>query len=126
VERTALIVTDGADTTRKIAETIALALDSPWKAVVVPAEQFEVTQLLAAAACFFGAESPTPSSFSPLGKVLAHINLAGRPCGVFSSSKEAADYLCEILHDSEAALCPDSYLCEGDVKTWLKRVLTRP
>jgi len=123
VEKTALIVTDGAESTRKVAETIALTLPPQWKAVVMPAENFDVTQLLAAAACFLGAESPNPPCFSKLCKVLAHINLAGRPWGVFSSLKETADYLCEILQDSEAALCPDVFLGEGEVKTWIEKVL---
>ena len=123
VEKIALIVSDGADSTRKMAEAIALSLDSPWKTVVMPGENFDVTQLLAAAACFLGAESPNPPCFSRLCNVLAHINLAGRPWGIFSSSEETAAYLRGILHDSEAALYPDTFFGEGDVKAWTEKVL---
>jgi len=123
VEQLALIITDGADSTRGMADTMALALAPPWKAVVMPAEQFDVTQLLASDAFFIGAESPSPPSFSQFSTVLAHINLAGRPCGVFSSSKEAADFVRRILRDSEAALYPDVFLGEGDLKAWTKKVL---
>jgi len=89
----------------------------------MPAEHFDVTQLLASDAFFLGAESSNPPCFSRLCDVLAHINLAGRPCGVFSPSKEAADCLCVILRDSEAALCQDVFLDEGNVKAWTKKVL---
>jgi len=123
VEQLALIVIDTADSTRGMADAMALALTPPWKAVVMPAEQFDVTQLLASDAFFIGAESPNPPCFSQLSTVLAHINLAGRPCGVFSSSKGAADSVRGILRDSEAALYPDTFLGEGDVKAWTKKVL---
>jgi hypothetical protein len=122
VEKTALIITDGADSTRKTAESIAGAL-RPMETAIIPADQFDVTKLLAAAAFFLGAESPEPSSFSSLCNVLAHINLPGRPCGVFSSSKAAADYLCGILRDSEAAVCAELFLGEGDIKAWTEKVI---
>jgi len=125
VELLALIITDGANSTREIADAMALALAPPWKSVVMAAENFDVTQLLAADACFLGAESPNPPSFSQLCDVLAHINLAGKPWGVFSSSKEAAGSVCGILRDSEAALCPDIFLGEENVKAWIKKVLAK-
>lgn len=122
MEKTALIIIDGADSTRKIAESIAGALN-PMETTLMKADEFDVTKLLAATAFFLGAECPEPASFSLLCKVLAHINLVGRRCGVFSSSKEAADYLCGILRDSEVTVCAAIFPGEGDIKTWTEKVI---
>jgi hypothetical protein len=124
VGKTALIVIDGVDSTRKMAETIAGAL-SPMETMIMPADEFDVTKLLAASACFFGVESPNPPCFSFISEVLAHINLAARPSGVFSPSKEAAAYLIGIIHDAETALCQEPFLGEGDIKAWTKKVCTK-
>jgi hypothetical protein len=105
-----------------MAETIAGAL-SPMETAIMPANEFDVTKLLAASAFFLGTENPEPPCFSFINKVLAHINLVGRPCGVFSPSKEAAAYLSGIVHDAETALCPEPFLGEGDVKAWTEKVL---
>jgi hypothetical protein len=107
-----------------MAETIVRAL-SPMETAIMPADEFDVTKLLAASACFFGVENPDQPCFSFISKVLAHINLADRPCGVFSSSKEAAAYLSGIIHDAETALCPEPFLGEGDVKVWTEKVLEK-
>jgi len=122
VGKTALLIIDGTDSTRKMAEAIAGALN-PMETAIMPADEFDVTKLLAAEVFFLGTESSNPPCFSFLKKVLDHINLAGRPCGVFSPSKEAVAYLGGIIHDAEAALCPEPFLGDGDVKAWVKKVL---
>ena len=121
MEKTVLIVTDGAESTQKIAEDIKTALKD-CHVVFVKAGNFEGTQLLPADLCFFGAENPELPSFSYLYKVLKHINLVNRPCGVFASSKKAADYLSGMVEDSEMALYPDPFLGKGDIKTWTEKV----
>ena len=121
MEKTALIVTDGAKGIQKIAEAIKGALTN-YKVISVTADDFMGTQLLPVDLCFFGAETPEPPSFSYLYKMLQHINLANRPCGIFSSSQKTADYLRGMVHDSELALYPDPFLGEGDIKTWTEKV----
>jgi hypothetical protein len=124
VETTVLIVTDGAEGAQRTAKAIIEALGDR-KVTLVTAGDFEGTQLLSAGIFFFGAEAPNPPSFAYLHKMLEHINLAGRPCGVFSSSERAAVYLCGMVHDSEAALYPEPFLGAGDIGTWVEKVVTR-
>ena len=122
VEKTALIITDGAENMRKTAESIAGTLKN-CNVVSLDAKNFTGTQLLSADIYFFGAENPEPPSFSYLQEMLAHINLAGRPCGIFSGSEKAAGYLTGMVHDSELALHPDPYLGKGDIKAWTENVI---
>jgi len=121
VEKTALIVTDGAESTQKIAEELKAVLAN-YQVILVSAGDFKGTQLLPADLCFFGAEEPEPPSFSYLYKMLMHINLANRPCGIFSTSEKAVEYLRGMVHDSELALYPDPFLGEGNIKTWTEQV----
>ena len=121
MEKTALIVTDGEESTQKLADAIKKAL-TDWEVISVSAGEFKGTQLLPADLCFFGAENPNPPSYSYLYKMLMHINLVNRPCGIFSISKEAADYLRGMVHDSEMILYPDPFLGKGDIKTWTEKV----
>jgi hypothetical protein len=122
VEKTALIVTDGAESTQKMAETIAATLVN-CKVTLLAAKDFSGTHLLPADICFFGAETPSPPSFAYLHKLLEHINLVGRPCGIFADSEEAVEYLRGMVQDSELALYPDPYLGKGDVKAWTGKIL---
>ena len=123
VEKAVIIVTDEAESTGKMAEAIAAELKN-FKIVSVTAKDFSGTDLLAASIIFFGAERNDPPSFTYLNKMLQHINLAGRSCGIFSPSKQAAEYLCGMVRDSEITVYPDLFLGEGDIKTWVKKVTT--
>ena len=127
MEKNALIVTDGAESSLKTAEIIAETLKQ-WKIISLDAKDFSGTELLPADLCFFGAENPNPPSFSYLYKMLAHINLAGRICGIFSTSQETAEYLKNMVHDSELTLYPDPFLGKDDLTTWAEKVagFTRP
>ena len=107
-----------------MAEAIAAELKN-CTVVSVSAGNFKPTQLLPADVCFFGAENPDPPSFSGLYKFLEHINLAARPCGIFSGSKKTADYLKKMVQDSELALYPEPFLGEGDIKAWVKKVISK-
>ena len=124
MEKTALIVTDGTECMQKMAEAIAAELQN-YKVVSTTAKDFAGIDLLAASLCFFGAENPKPPSFSYLYKMLQHINLIGRTCGIFSVSKNTADYLQKMVHDSELTLHPDPFLGEGDIKEWVKKVIAQ-
>jgi hypothetical protein len=102
--KTVLIITDGSEKTSKMANGIVAALKGN-KVEVKVACDFKGNDLLPADAFFFGCEKPEPNSFAYLTDLLRHINLAGRPCGVFSPGSEAAArYLGELVCDCEAAL----------------------
>ena len=122
MEKTAIIVTDGSDSIQKMAAAIAAELKG-FKVVSAAAKDFAGTDLLAAGFCFFGAENPSPPSFSYVNKMLQHINLAGRHCGIFSNSKGAVDYLRGMVHDSEMAVYPEPFFGDGDIKEWAKKVI---
>ena len=124
METTALIVTDGTENTQKMAEAIAAEL-KPYKVNLITAEDFDGTDLLPASLCFFGADHPEPPSFTYLFKMLQHINLAEKPCGIFSGSKKAAEYLFAMVNNSEIDLYPDPFLGKGDIKKWVKEVLAK-
>jgi hypothetical protein len=122
VKKTALIVTDGTAGIQQMAESIAVALGN-FAVTIVPAGAFSGTHILPADAVFLGAEAPKPPTFAYLDAVLQHINLVGRPCGVFSASGSAVEYLRKMVHDSEMVLCPDSFTGEGDVQAWAGKVI---
>ena len=122
MEKTAIIVTDEAESTRKMAKAIAAELTN-YKVISVVAKDFAGTDLLPAALCFFGADNPMHPSFSYLFKMLQHINLVDRSCGIFSGSEKAAQYLCGMVHDSELTLRAEPFLGEGDIKAWVKKVI---
>ena len=103
-----LIVTDNGGITRSIAGDIAAVFGAAkfedWSATVISAEDFSPTRLLPAHAFFLGCEKPEPLEFTGIKALFKHINLAGRPCGVFSPQANAIKYLSALVRDSEAAL----------------------
>ena len=121
-----LIVTDGSEETAKMAAGIVAALKGN-KVTVKTASEFKGNDLLPAEAFFLGCEKPQPESFAYLADLLKHINLAGRPCGVFSpGSEKAAKYLAGLVRDSEAVLNPEPLLpaSEAVVKKWAINVIS--
>ena len=103
-----LIIFDNGAVTKKVTENIAAILGTApfenWSATVISAKDFSPTQLLPAQAFLLGCEKPEPPDFTGVKELLKHINLAGRPCGVFSSQLSAVKYLSGLVRDSEAAL----------------------
>jgi hypothetical protein len=121
-KKTALIVTDGQVSVQKLADSIASALED-FAVSVVPAGAFKGTHILGAGLVFFGAEQANPPTFNYLHKVLRHINLVGRPCGVFSpASGEAVEYLINMVKDSELTLYGDAFSGGGDITGWARKV----
>ena len=120
-----LIVTDGTEETAKMAAEIVTALKGN-KVTVKTACEFEGNDILPAQAFFLGCEKPKPDSFAYLTELLKHINLAGRPCGVFSpGSEKAVKYLAALVRDSEAALNPELFFAaSGDLKTWAQNIVS--
>ena len=105
-KRNMLIVTDNGGITRSIAENIAAVFGgfTDWSVTVISAEDFSPTRLLPAHAFLLGCEKPAPPEFAGINDLFKHINLAGRPCGIFSTQASAIKYLSGLVRDSEAAL----------------------
>ena len=126
-KRTVLIITDGSGETAKMAAGIAAALKGN-KVSVKAASEFQGNDLLPVEVFFLGCEKPKPDSFAYLADLLEHVNLAGRPCGVFSpGSEKATKYLAGLVRDSEAALNPEPLLPGSEtaaVKKWAQNVVS--
>ena len=127
IKKRVLIVTDGTDSIKAIADSIVSCLQGN-DIKICPAEKFAGTDLLPAHIFFLGCEKPNPDSFLYLSQMLGHINLAGRRCGVFSNNGKALKYLSGLFKSSEAVL--DELLIanagkikQADVKKWLKGIL---
>jgi len=112
-KKRALIVSDGAESINLIVRSIANELGDHgsgnqgslnFDVKTFTAQEFDGTSLLAADIFFIGCEKPNPSSFDYLGRMLAHINLAARKCGIFSTDDNALNYLVDLVKDSEAEL----------------------
>jgi hypothetical protein len=124
VKKTVLIIIDGTGQAAKMADDIAAVLKE--NAVTIKtASEFAGTDILPADMFFIGCENPNPASFDYLSDLLKHINLAGRSCGIFSpKSKQAAEYLANLLADSEAALYSQPFFADStDVSGWVEKVL---
>jgi hypothetical protein len=122
-----LIITDDSKETAKMAAGIAAALEGNQVSIKSVAE-FMGNDILPADTFFLGCEKPNQDSFSYLADLLMHINLAGRPCGVFSpGSKTATEYLAGLVFDSEAALNPDPFLAssETEIRSWSQNVIAK-
>jgi hypothetical protein len=122
-----LIVTDGGEEVHKLAEQIGVVLND-CQVIIRSASDFAGTDILSADVCFFGCEEPAPPSFAYLEQLLKHINLVGRPCGVFSpESKEAVHYLSRMVHDAELVLLPEFFIAAGsaDLGRWVAQVIAQ-
>ena len=129
-----LIITDGTDSIKNIADGIVFSfLNSSLKnyhVSITDAENFSVTDLLPCYAFFIGCEMPNPASFIYIEDLFRHINLAGRPCGIFSSNTKTAKYLSSLIRTSEAALGMLFVQEEGQVRkkeisVWVKKIICR-
>ncbi|MDR0502330.1 MAG: hypothetical protein LBH16_03300 [Treponema sp.] len=110
-----LIITDGSESVKLTAQSLEEAL-TDYSVKVCSADAFNGTDLLAADSFFLGCEKSSPASFSYLQKMLSHINLAGRKCGIFSSNEKAVKYLKKILKDSEATISEPLLAADGKAR----------
>jgi hypothetical protein len=125
VKKNVLIVTDGAESTVKMAKALAATLKGS-KVTVKDAACFEGVDLLPVDVFFIGCEVPKPSSFGYIEELLQHINLAGRSCGVFTpESEQAARYLERLIRDSDAVLNPTPLFAADrkNLNFWAKKVI---
>jgi len=128
-----LILVDESNPLKEVGRQLAMHL-APAHVTIVDAVDFSATDILPADACFLGCREPHPARFSEVERVLKGINLAGRPCGLFTlSAKSAIEYLRSITRDAELAVFSEPLIYEalksGDrapqVKAWVQSVLGR-
>jgi len=107
-KRKLLIIADNGVVTRSVAKNITAVFGTApfadWTASVISAKDFSPTMLLSASAFLLGCEKSEPPEFTDIKVLFKHINLAGRPCGVFSPQADAIKYLSGLVRDSEAAI----------------------
>jgi len=124
MKKRVLIITDGSEETAKMAAGIASALKGNTVSIK-SASEFKGNDILPVDAFFLGCEKPGPESFTYLADLLKHINLSGRPCGIFSpGSEKIVKYLSNLVRDCEAALYPEPLT--GSVKntgSWALKVI---
>lgn len=136
-QKRVLIIIEESSSLRKIAERITARL-APLRVDVVEGSQFVATDLLPADAYFLGCDSPQPGSFSELERVLRGINLAGRDCGLFTSSAmseratSAIEYLRSIIRDTDLRVNADPFFGQTnsngpmvDERLWIEKTLRR-
>jgi len=122
-----LIITDNSNETAEMAAGIAAALEG-HNVKVKAVSEFKGNDILPADAFFLGCVEPNPEPFSYLRDLFQHINLAGRSCGVFSpGSREAAEFLAALVHDSEAAINPKLLLAsmKEEIRSWSQEVISK-
>jgi adenine phosphoribosyltransferase len=126
IKRTILILTDGAAGTQRLAEKIAGELRGHSVAIRA-AWDFKGTDILPAELCFLGCEQPAPPCFGYIETLLRHINLAGRPCGLFSpDSQEAVRYLANLVQDSELAVEAEPlFAFDENIGAWVRRLVNQ-
>ncbi|GHV30608.1 hypothetical protein AGMMS4952_17890 [Spirochaetia bacterium] len=127
IQKNAFILTDNAVSTQDLAARLAAEMRGVTVRVLT-ASNFTGRDILPADYCFFGCEQPHPPEFAYLEELLQHINLVGRPCGVFSpDSAEALRYLANLTGPSELAMSPEPLLgrmsASPDLKQWVAGIL---
>jgi hypothetical protein len=106
-KRKLLIITDNTPAIKTVTEKIAGIFGDSFENYTfssISAEQFSATDLLPADAFILGCEMPKPPLFVYIEDLFEHINLAGRPCGIFSTNTRSIKYLSNLVRASEAAL----------------------
>ena len=120
-----LIITDGTEAIQSVAQLITGAMPD-YKVNVCSAQNFKGTDLLPADVFFIGCEESKPASFVYLEKMLLHINLASRKCGIFSVKEKTISYLRKMIKDCDAS--PGEPLVAAGIKKseiskWIKGIL---
>ena len=130
--RKILIVADDDARSQGMAQCIAAVVKPPMfegcSVSVMKADAFYGTDILPAHAFFIGCVAPSPPSFTYIEMLFERINLAGRPCGVFSCAPKALRYLSGLVGASEASmgkplLAKSGAADEAKLREWVRRIL---
>jgi hypothetical protein len=123
-KKTVVIVTDDVLSTRNIAEQIVAALEGSCRVISLVAPDFKGNEILPADVIFLGCMNPNPPAFAYLEELFRHINLAGKPCGIFSGSGKAVPYLKNLIHDSELVPAkPFTGAAGTELQKWIKGIV---
>jgi hypothetical protein len=131
-QKPVLIISDEDEAAQKMAAAIGSVFCAPlfagYKVSTVIAENFSGKDLLPAAVFFLGCVKPGPESFLYIEDLFRHINLAGRPCGLFSPERKALKYLSVLVSDSEAAagrplLAKGGRVKNNELEKWIQAIL---
>ena len=129
-----LIISDDDASVLEVARGISAAVAPPslegYSVSARKADAFYGTDMLPAHAFFIGCGSPSPLSFRYVEELLARVNLAGRPCGVFATTPKALDYLRGLVAPCEAVagkplLAKGGAIGEASLREWAKSVLEK-
>ncbi|MDR0290976.1 MAG: hypothetical protein LBI06_08580 [Treponema sp.] len=128
--RTIVIITDGAAPILELAGSIAAIIGNypGYTASVIQADNFTGADLLPAHAFFLGCGQPKPPSFFCMEAFFGHINLAGRPCGIFASTARASKYLSVLISDCKSAtgkpfMAKGGAADSGQLQKWVQGIL---
>jgi len=130
--RKILIVADSEESTQKLATGIAAIIVPPsfddYSVSILKSDTFYGTDILPVHAFFIGCDLPSPLSFTYVEILFERINLAGRPCGIFSSNPKALRYLSRLMYDSEASvgkplLAKNGGIDQTKLGEWVKSII---
>ena len=131
-KKKALIITDDSETTANLAEIITRIINknkiNGYSASIIKTEEFKGNDILPVQAFFLGCGEPQPYSFTYIEDLLAHINLSGRRCGVFSANSKAVKYLSGIIGTCEAVSGEPFWAKDGktdleELEKWINGIL---
>lgn len=114
-KRQVLVVTEGTPSLRKLRHSLCTnlsdVLDGEADIVEKDFSDFVAVDLLRADAYFFGARQTGTLEFAEFARVIRGINLAGRPCGLFSDdSRVGVDGLSALVADAEPRINPAFFI----------------
>ena len=116
-EKKTLIIIDNSAQMRNLATSISDCFKNPsfagYSVSTIEVAQFSAADILPVRAFFLGCQNPKSFSLSYIEDLFAHINLAKRPCGIFSTNSMAIRYLTALLRPCEAKL-GEPLLVKGD------------
>ena len=119
-----VIVTDGAGSSRNMAEQIAAGLEGSCRVISLTAPDLKGNDILPADVIFLGCTNPNPPAFAYLEEMFRHVNFAGRSCGIFSDSGKAVQYLKNMVRDSELNLArPFTGPGGPELRKWIKGIV---
>ena len=129
--RQILIISDGTDSIQRMAADIKAVIEKKpdYSVKTMDVQSFAGNDLLPCCAFFLGCDTPKPSSFAYIDAFFRHINLIGRPCGLFSGNQAALEYLSALILDCEA-VAKEHFLAQNDaadrekLQNWVQGVVS--
>ena len=99
-----------------------------FSATVLEADYFSATDILPVYAFFIGCKDPDAFSYLYIDELFEHINMAGRPCGIFSFNPKTIKYVSTLIKASEAIqgkpfLAKDETPDKNELINWVENTL---